>query len=1245
MSSRLMVSLFLVVSSLAFLTCKGSSGPGINTDPGSDTLGVADVADSGSDAPADAVAHDVEPDGSDAVDPRGFGAPCAQNSDCNSGFCVESADGFVCTSTCVLECPDGWLCRTTTVGADLMSVCVPRGASLCHPCRIDSQCGDGVCMTIGEANFCATDCTAGPCPGGYVCQDAANPDLPGPAKVCLPASGACDCGPATAGVEQPCVKKNALGQCLGFETCDPAQGWTGCSARVPAAEECNGIDDDCNGVGDDNPPPPAEGCAVDVTGVGACGGQWSCTGEAGWKCVGTIAHPEECNGLDDDCDSTTDEDFKDLDGKYATVQNCGGCGNSCEGKVPYAIAMACDATQDPPGCVVQACAPGYRKAGDLLCLPQASSLCLPCADDANCGSEGDKCVTVGGGKYCGRDCSPDSLVGTDCPEGYACQDVAGARQCLPESMSCDCNTLNAGLHRVCGRSNEHGACYGTETCDPAVGWQGCTARVPASEVCNGLDDDCNGFVDDGLEMPVETCAKSWTDPANGQVFTCTAPWRCKDDGTGTSWICDAKSPQHELCNYQDDNCDGRIDEAFADLGAVCFTGSGACRAVGVVVCTQAGDAALCNGLAGTPDQERCDGVDNNCDGTIDEEWPLKGTVCQGGVGSCRTVGTWQCRADGSDLDCSAVPGSTSPEACNYLDDDCDGSTDEDFTVLGRYVANTACGNCFTDCTTLWTPATHHARGVCDGTSASPRCTYVCESGWADPDTNPTNGCELEIDGGAVFVATPVNGGVDGTDCGAIATPCASVTHGIDRAIADGKARVLVSEGIYAENVVLKPGITVRGGYSAATWNRAPQTNVTILSGTTEDPTVLHLRAIQADGIAVATEFSGFTVYGENNVRVASDGRAGNSYAVWVRNSTSALVIRDNVIYAGRGASARPGTNGGSGTNGLFGAAGAEAIETNKTACPAGSARSGGGGGTSACGVSGGTGATAACPVSNDAQASGTAGSGAGAGVGGAGGHDRLVRSSACGTAQSGAFTAEGVSGGNANSGASGTAGAGCTIAAGVVLDADWAGGIGGQGTVGTSGAGGGGGGAGGGVDVQGGTCTGGDTLGGAGGGGGAGGCGGNGGAGGGSGGGSFGIFVVRGDAAGVPVLRGNFVVRSEGGAGGSGGNGGNGGVGGLGGAGGGIDGLHYTFAIGTGGAGGAGGNGGHGGGGGGGCGGPSMGIAGSGFDGLAVDWCDAGVAGGFDAVGNGGPGGPGGNSAGAPGAAGGTGRAVDCTLM
>ncbi|MFC1610821.1 putative metal-binding motif-containing protein [Myxococcota bacterium] len=76
--------------------------------------------------------------------------------------------------------------------------------------------------------------------------------------------------------------------------------------------------------------------------------------------------------------------------------------------------------------------------------------------------------------------------------------------------------------------------------------------------------------------------------------------------------------------------------------------------------------------------ERCNGVDDDCDETIDDDWPEVGNACSAGVGQCEASGRIVCTIDGGDATCGASPSSPETERCgDEIDNDCDSLVDED----------------------------------------------------------------------------------------------------------------------------------------------------------------------------------------------------------------------------------------------------------------------------------------------------------------------------------------------------------------------------------------------------------------------------------------------------------------------------------------------------------------------------------------------------------------------------------------
>ena len=151
-----------------------------------------------------------------------------------------------------------------------------------------------------------------------------------------------------------------------------------------------------------------------------------------------------------------------------------------------------------------------------------------------------------------------------------------------------------------------------------------------------------------------------------------------DAATGAVNCVNAITPTAEVCDGKDNNCNGTIDEGF-DVGAACDNGVvGACRKTGVKVCNSVGTGTICNAGSTTVGDEVCDGDDNDCDGLVDEA-PLPGWACPAeprwaSAGRERPC-AWVVRST-----CSSV--GPTEEVCDGLDNNCNGSVDENLPMTG-----------------------------------------------------------------------------------------------------------------------------------------------------------------------------------------------------------------------------------------------------------------------------------------------------------------------------------------------------------------------------------------------------------------------------------------------------------------------------------------------------------------------------------------------------------------------------------
>ena len=229
---------------------------------------------------------------------------------------------------------------------------------------------------------------------------------------------------------------------------------------------------------------------------------------------------------------------------------------------------------------------------EAVCVAELSKNCAPCAVDTDCIA--GRCLTLANGQTaCADPCDDQNPCGDsfDCVAAEATEGVGG--WCKPLNGTCDCAASNAGATRPCTVKNTFGLCAGEEHCDVALGWTACTSVVPSAEVCNGFDDNCNGFADEDVTEG-EACQNS----VDG-VGTCKGATRC--DGVA-GLVCDGPIPSPETCNGQDDDCDGDTDEDFVvgglylsdeHCGKCGVTCDGTIEHAAATTCAEVAGAAAC----------------------------------------------------------------------------------------------------------------------------------------------------------------------------------------------------------------------------------------------------------------------------------------------------------------------------------------------------------------------------------------------------------------------------------------------------------------------------------------------------------------------------------------------------------------------------------------------------------------------------------------------------------------------------
>jgi hypothetical protein len=154
---------------------------------------------------------------------------------------------------------------------------------------------------------------------------------------------------------------------------------------------------------------------------------------------------------------------------------------------------------------------------------------------------------------------------------------------------------------------------GTKVCAGGE-WGSCVGEIlPAAETCDGQDNDCNGQLDEGCPcIDGDPCYPFGGQPGQGG---CKAGTKVCHDGELVE--CQgAVGPTDELCNGLDDDCDAVTDDV-AGLGNACSTGELGICGIGQIACDIAEGVVGCEPIA-LPTAEQCDGLDNDCNGPVDD---------------------------------------------------------------------------------------------------------------------------------------------------------------------------------------------------------------------------------------------------------------------------------------------------------------------------------------------------------------------------------------------------------------------------------------------------------------------------------------------------------------------------------------------------------------------------------------------------------------------------------------------------
>jgi hypothetical protein len=448
---------------------------------------------------------------------------------------------------------------------------------------------------------------------------------------------------------------------------------TSCGTCPGADDVCDGIDNDCDGYIDEiaNSHRPFSACPITCTGTVPCGsavgecrqGVYACTNNVldTSTCVGAQGpRTEVCDLKDNDCNGIVDDP-----GETARTCNASNVG-ICQPGVQFCAKMG-----EPADGM------GYRVdgSGHPYCVGQVGPEDRELCDNLD------------------HDCDGNNFTCTN--------------------TTCVIGPDPVGVGDACGQGT--GACRGVYQCNTMSNPPTliCNATGGTDEICDNLDNDCDGKVDEGLGTG---------GPCGSSIGECRpGSYICDDQGQQT--CVGGVGPVAEVCDALDNDCDGKVDEGLG-LGDTCGSDVGVCKP-GKLAC--ASGRLVCAGEVG-PQLETCDCVDNDCDGKIDEDTG-DNPVCPSGSACTMCQCALPCAATAEFL--AACPQGKAPvtdtNGCYCVGAQCEDRTCAGKTIqvddavqcapTNKLVAQCACKN--NECTFACSGVTCSEGLVCDPTDG--RC--------------------------------------------------------------------------------------------------------------------------------------------------------------------------------------------------------------------------------------------------------------------------------------------------------------------------------------------------------------------------------------------------------------------------------------------------------------------------------------------------------------------------------------------